>query len=218
MAASSLRATGRVDIVNGRKPEPTLPHAVRATTLLLVALATAACSIEHRVSDDYGQFLANNVGSSSLPKADIRAEYRLTNRTLNHRFEFRSGMAGYANLWIVELGPILSETLRSSDIQQAFGTLPPANATADEARDVLTFDLTGYSFVEQRAHVGLTVTLSRAGTSIFEKAYLADGNPQGAKMFWTGEFGMKNAVQQSTKLALDSIFRSLINDLNAVAR
>lgn len=33
-------------------------------------------------------------------------------------------------------------------------------------------------------------------------------------MFWGGVFAQKNAVQQSTKLALDEILRQLIADLN----
>ena len=36
-------------------------------------------------------------------------------------------------------------------------------------------------------------------------------------MFWGGAFAMKNAVQQSTKLAIDNILRQLIADLNANA-
>jgi hypothetical protein len=50
---------------------------------------------------------------------------------------------------------------------------------------------------------------------VFEKIYQADGATQGGKMFWGGAFAMKNAVQQSSKLAIDSILRQLINDLNA---
>ena len=33
-------------------------------------------------------------------------------------------------------------------------------------------------------------------------------------MFWGGAFAQKNAVQQSTKLAIDEILRQLIADLN----
>ena len=37
-------------------------------------------------------------------------------------------------------------------------------------------------------------------------------------LFWGGVFAQKNAVQQSTKLALDEILRQLITDLNTQAR
>jgi len=36
-------------------------------------------------------------------------------------------------------------------------------------------------------------------------------------MFWGGAFAQRNAVQQSTKHALDEILRQLITDLNAQA-
>ena len=58
------------------------------------------------------------------------------------------------------------------------------------------------------------MTLRRNGTDVFEKTYMVDGETQGAKMFWGGVFAMKNAVQSSTKVALDEIFRQLILDLN----
>lgn len=34
-------------------------------------------------------------------------------------------------------------------------------------------------------------------------------------MFWGGAFGMKNAIQQSTKSAIDQILIELINDLKS---
>ena len=34
-------------------------------------------------------------------------------------------------------------------------------------------------------------------------------------MFWAGPFGMKNAVQQSTKMALDEIIVSFLADVKA---
>jgi hypothetical protein len=38
----------------------------------------------------------------------------MTPNTENHRYEFRSAMVGYANLWIIEFGKILDETLNFS--------------------------------------------------------------------------------------------------------
>jgi hypothetical protein len=52
---------------------------------------------------------------------------------------------------------------------------------------------------------------------IFSKSYQESGKTQGGKMFWAGAFGQKNAVQQSTKLALDEILRQLITDLNTLS-
>jgi hypothetical protein len=52
------------------------------------------------------------------------------------------------------------------------------------------------------------------GQVVFSKTYTQDGKTQGGKMFWGGAFAQKNAVQQSTKLALDEILRQLISDLD----
>jgi hypothetical protein len=58
------------------------------------------------------------------------------------------------------------------------------------------------------------VTYRRGGQDVFTKVYDASGETQGGKMFWGGAFAMKNAIQQSTKLAMDDILRALIADLN----
>ena len=52
------------------------------------------------------------------------------------------------------------------------------------------------------------------GQALFSKAYQVEGQSQGGKMFWGGPFAMKNAIQQSTKLALDEILRDFIADYN----
>jgi len=58
-----------------------------------------------------------------------------------------------------------------------------------------------------------TNTATYKGTILFENHYEATGRSQGGKMFWGGAFGMKNAIQQSTKLALDSILSRFMSDL-----
>lgn len=76
------------------------------------------------------------------------------------------------------------------------------------------FDLQKYEFTDFGAHVVLKASFERNGQQVFEKTYTASGETQGGKMFWGGVFAMKNAVQQSTKLATDDILRQLIADLN----
>jgi hypothetical protein len=57
------------------------------------------------------------------------------------------------------------------------------------------------------------------GIETFSGSYQEDGKTQGAKMFFGGAFAMKNAIQQSTKLAIDQILRKLIYDINvAIAK
>jgi hypothetical protein len=48
-----------------------------------------------------------------------------------------------------------------------------------------------------------------------EKTYYKTGISQGGKMFWAGAFGMKNAIQQSTKSAIDQILYLALSDIKA---
>ena len=185
--------------------------------LLLAAIALSAgvggCSINHFVKDDYPQYLQNNVGASKLPATSFEAKYEVTPATAGHKYEFRSVMTGYANNWVVEFGQMLDATLQSKDVQGAFRKLDKRGT--GEVANLLVFDLIAYSFGDFGAHVEMKVTVQRSGAPLV-KTYKADGVTQGGKMFWAGVFGMKNAIQQSTKDAVDKILVALITDLNVL--
>jgi hypothetical protein len=173
-----------------------------------------SCSIRHAVEKDYPEYLAKNSGTSTLPRTDKASEYFLTPQTQEFSYEFRAFVTGAANLWVVDFGKMLDDTLQSADVQAAFGDLERSDDVA--ASDaVLIFDLHEYTFEEFGAHISLNIALSRANEVVFEKTYTEDGRTQGGKMFWGGAFAQKNAVQQSTRTALDEILRQLIADLNA---
>lgn len=185
-------------------------------SLLAVVLCTSACTIRHAVEDDYLQYLKNNAGRSDLPETDAASNYLLTPRTQQHQYEFRSWLTGYANEWSIEFGEILDDTMRSEDVRKAFGELRKGSNESAASPGLLVFDLEDYTFEDFGAHIALNISFSRFGTTEFSKTYEEDGKSQGGKMFWAGAFGQKNAVQQSTKLALDEILRQLITDLNGL--
>jgi len=190
---------------------------MRTVIVAVAALALWGCSIHHDVVADYPQYLINNQGESHLPTTQAAQKYQLTPQTAAHHYEFRSGRAGYANVWVVEFGRLLDHTLQSRDVQSAFGRLVAARP--GEPQDgLLVFDLMGYEFTDMGAHVSLRITHVRQGTQVFTRVYQSSGDAQGGKVFWGGAFAMKNAVQQSTKRALDEILRALIADLNAPVR
>ena len=182
--------------------------------VLTAALLLSGCSIRHDVVKDYPQYLANNQGASQLPSTTAASKYSIAPSTMAHHYEFRSAMAGYANVWVVQFGEMLDDTLQSRDVQAAFGKLSKLQGGATDD-GLLIFDLQSYTYVELGAHVSLKVTYRRGDHDVFSKVYQADGTTQGGKMFWGGAFAMKNAVQQSSKLAIDKILRQLIADLNA---
>ena len=142
-------------------------------------------------------------------------EYLLKPATQQHHYEFRAVVTGYANLGIVEFGKTLDDTLMSTDVQQAFGTLRKASGQSAASDGLLIFDLEQYTFEAFGAHISLKISLSHTDKVVFSKTYMQDGRTQGGKMFWGGVFTQKNAVQQSTKLALDEILHKLIAGLSA---
>ena len=187
--------------------------------VVIIACAFAissGCSINHHIANDYSKYLANNQDRSKLPSTKLEASYSMTPNTENHRYEFRSAMVGYANLWIIEFGKILDETLKSKDVQNAFRKLQKQAGNKNDNGKLIVFDLVEYAYYEFGAHVVLKISLFTNGNEIFEKVYKADGKTQGGKMFLTGAFGMKNAIQQSTKLSIDEILKSFLIDTNSI--
>ncbi|WP_144395272.1 hypothetical protein [Pleionea sediminis] len=181
---------------------------------LLILFATTACTINRPVSNDYDQYLANNIGTSNLPKANQSASYEMSKAIQSHRYEFRSFMTGSANLWIVEFGKMLDATLKSKDVQAAFNNQLSELNGENPQGSLIYFDLQNYQFIDKQAKIALKVTLKQKENVLFTKVYTANGNSQGGKMFWGGAFAQKNAVQQSTKVALDIILKQLIYDFN----
>ena len=192
-----------------------MKNIARLLMLALIAGSTSACTIRHMVADDYPQYLVKNAGAANLPHTDRAGQYALSQNTQRSSYEFRAFASGEANLWIVEFGRMLDDTLMSADVQKAFGSLQKAGDTSQGRNGLLLFDLQTYTFQEFGAHISLKVSLMRGGQEVFSKTYNQDGKTQGGKMFWGGAWAQKNAVQQSTKLALDEILRELIADLNA---
>ena len=187
---------------------------VRFFLATTISLSASACTIRHNIAQDYPQYLVNNAGSANLSKTGRASEYLLTPATQQHHYEFRAVVTGFANLLIVEFGKMLDDTLMSTDVQQAFGTLRKAAGQSAASDGLLIFDLEQYTFEDFGAHISLKISLSHTGKVVFSKTYVQDGKTQGGKMFWGGPFAQKNAVQQSTKLALDEILRQLIADLS----
>jgi hypothetical protein len=183
--------------------------------VLILGQVLSGCTIHHFVAEDYPKYLENNQGESKLPSAkNIETDYSITPATEKHSYEFRSGAAGYGNLWIVEFGKMLDQTLQSKDLQAAFGKLEKQSIGNKNGGSLIIFDLINYEFSTYAAHIELKITMTKNGTNVFEKTYKVDGNNVAGKMWTGGAFAMKNSVQQSTKLALDEILKGFINDLN----
>jgi PBP1b-binding outer membrane lipoprotein LpoB len=182
--------------------------------LILCVVFITGCSINHPVARDYGQYLENNRGDSNFPSTNIEAEYKIDEKTASHRYEFRAATVGYANLWIVEFGDILDETLRSDDVQRAFKKLEKSTSDNMQSENAILFSLANYEFKNYQAYISLNISLLHGNTEVLNKTYTAEGSSQGAKMFIGGVFAMKNATHQSTKIALDIIINNFMKDVS----
>ena len=182
-------------------------------SLLAVVILSTGCSIKHPVAKDYNQYLANNEGASVFPKTGLEVDYLIDKETINHRYEFRAAIVGYAHLWIVEFGKILDETLKSKDVQDAFGRLTKSECENSDDGLFISFKLENYEFKNFRTYISLSIVLTNDGNEILNKTYHADGKSQEGKMFWGGAFGMKSAVRVSSADALKKIFNQIRTDL-----
>lgn len=187
----------------------------RSIALTAVLGMTTGCSIMHPVAEDYQRYLSNNQGAVRFDTVRPADQYFLPAATQNHHYEFRAATTGYANVWVMEFGKVLDATMQSTDVIKAFGGLTKATAQS-QVGNTLIFNLDQYTFEDFGAHVTLTISVKNANGEIFKKTYSAKGKTQGAKMFFAGAFGMKNAIQQSTKLAMDDIITNLIRDLKTL--
>ena len=82
---------------------------------------------------------------------------------------------------------------------------------------MIAYKLINYRYENLEAKVTLEISVySKDHTRLFQKIYYEAGKSQGGKIFWAGAFGMKNAIQQSTKDALDKILTQFLEDLRLI--
>lgn len=182
-------------------------HAMMA----LATIALAACSMN--TSNDYSRYLGNNPVSVNSSTAGSISCYFLPYPTQNHYYAFTTFMGGYhVTEWEVELGRVIDATLQRSELRRSFGELSKVSEPKCHAQDLLVIEVGRYSFTACQANLELTFTVNRGDEKVLSRRYAAIGIKQCGKMYWGGGFAMKNAVQQSTKSALDKILNDFIRD------
>jgi hypothetical protein len=182
--------------------------------LLITILATSNFACSHLIETDYPQYLSSNAGKANLPAVNSALEYSLTIDTQEHYDEFPAFMTAGTQVWIVEFGKMLDDTLQSAEVQNAFGTLEKTMSN-DTDSDLLIFDLIEYAYGGSGAHISLDVSLFSEGKEVFTRNYMEDGLTQGSGLFLGTAFARKDAVQQATKAAMDKILLNLLDDVNA---
>lgn len=179
-----------------------------------LVLLSAGCA--HDVAGNYPAYLEGNTGDSALGHTNAASQYLLPETSRGLSYSFRAVSSGYANKWVVDIGRMLDAQLQSADVQRAFSGLEKVAVPSGVRTGLLQFELQRYTFDDFSANVNMKITYYNAGQTKLSRDYAAVGRSQATKMMLTGAFGQKNAVQQSTKLALDEILTQLIDDLNAL--
>jgi hypothetical protein len=137
--------------------------------------------------------------------------------TLAKMVPIRSFMTGIAQGWETQPGEML-KAVADIELPQMFeryeyAASAPAPGGAGR-KVVLVLTIPNYDFSDFHASVGVrALATGPDGKVLLDKVYLAEGEGQGAKMFWAGAFGMKSAIRQSSLDAYRKIFVQMRTEL-----
>lgn len=121
----------------------------------------------------------------------------------------------YTTEWEVELGKMIDATFQNSDVYQSFSLYKKVIEPKCFSGPVIVVEVDSYTFTACQAHTAITFTVRQGDQTIMANHYAAVGKKQCGKMYWGGTFLMKNAVQQSTKDALEKVLTLFVKDLSA---
>jgi len=182
-----------------------------AVGAVMMLLSLSGCSSS--INNDYGRYLVNNTGTFDVGFKLPNTCYYLPYPTQNHYFSFRSFTGGYyLTEWEVEIGKALDTTMKSRDVVDIFENINKSKSQLCNDGNLVTIDLNKYDFTNCSAYVDMTITLTRSNGDVFSTRYTASGQKQCGKMYWGGAFATKNAVQQSTKDAIDKVLFAFFSD------
>ena len=188
-----------------------MKHRLFALCLLCLLAIGLMEGCTTRVDSDYYQYLENNHSQVVYPHIAAVFGYGFSPKIYQEEDRIYSFMGGIFNFWDINMYAILSETFKSEDFQNIFIKLH----RNDFERNKIMIDDVAYEFKNCRAYINMRIETILDGKTKIVKEYHAEGRPQRGKMYWGKTFAMKNAIQQSTKTALDSLFLQYFTDLSA---
>jgi len=182
---------------------------------VVTALAMLASGCAHEVTFDRPEHYA-----VAGPHEEAALTCVIDPQTLAMKVPINSFMTGAAHEWNVEPGDMLKQ-VAAIELPQMFShydfaTSSPAHA-AQGRNVVLELSIPSYRFEDFHAKVAVAAKAYDGNHKRFlDKTYTAEGETQGAKMFWGGAFAMKSAIRQSSLEAYKKIFEQLRADLAAI--
>jgi hypothetical protein len=185
---------------------------IAGIAFIATLLLTAGCA--HQVTFDKPE---SYVVAGSKQNVGVTAV--IDPATLSNKVAIRSFMTGIAHSWEAEPGDMLKQ-VADIELPQMFAQYQVAPAYAEPAPGprwvVLELTIPAYAFEDFHAIVSVKATAYERGRKVLlQKTYRAEGEAQGAKMFWAGAFGMKSAIRQSSLDAFRKVFAELRADLGA---
>ncbi|MCS3903603.1 hypothetical protein J2T55_001632 [Methylohalomonas lacus] len=178
--------------------------------LLSLLFLNTACT--HQVTfDDPSHY------SIATPRQDTGTTAVIDRQTLENSVPIRAFMTGIAHKWEAQPGDMLRQ-VADIELPQMFSDYEFVTDYDEQTKPadwiVLELAVPNYEFDEFRAAVSVRAIAYRSGEApILDETYSAEGDTQGAKMFWAGAFGMKSAIRQSSLDAYQKIFVELRSDL-----
>jgi hypothetical protein len=154
--------------------------------------------------------------SISASRQNVGVTAVIDQPTLANKVPVRAFMTGIAHSWEVEPGDMLKQVI-DIELPQMFAQYDFANTYKEPSAAnwvILELAIPSYQFDDFRAKVSVSAILYESGKrQLLKKTYSAEGESQGAKMFWGGAFGMKSAIRQSSLDAYKKVFAELRADL-----
>jgi hypothetical protein len=173
-------------------------HAFRLVGITAMAAFLSACS--HSVALEPTRPIPS--ATAAVPLA---ATISIPPKTANHVHTVRSGLAGFANTWEINVGEAIS------DYSKAFF----ANTITPGSEAVIQIDLVSFDVRDFEARCELTFTIKREGHEVFQKSYQGKGLGYAARVVWGGAFAMKSSMRKTTDEAMRSIFGQFLQDVTA---
>ncbi len=137
--------------------------------------------------------------------------------TANAEYDFRSFMTGAANKWVVEYGKMLTQfaDMELTQLVSEYERKMEYSESVSASKNLtLVLTIPEYVFKDFKAQMTLKADLYKEGkTLVFSREYQSKGNSELAKMYFTGAFGQKSSVRQSSLDTFKEIFEQLRSDL-----
>ena len=153
----------------------------------------------------------------SSKKYDESVVAVIDSNTLESTVSIRSAMTGLAHRWDARPGQMLKQVadIELPQMFESYKFTQSTEFTSDKNRGlILVMTIPNYEFRDFHAFFTVNLVVNTQNKEkVLERRYTEEGFGQWAKMFWSGAFGMKSAVRQSSLNALKKIFQRIRSDL-----